>query len=350
MSARDELIVPTDQGPFCPLARAHIDPWSAVERAIVTHAHSDHAAPGCAQYIATPETCRLLDLRLGPNITTRPLPCNEQLRLADVTLSLHPAGHVLGSAQVRLEPVGSGPVWVVTGDYKTDHDPTCAPFESIACDVFLTESTFALPIYRWPPQTHVLADINDWWRRNQAEGRTTMLLTYALGKAQRVLAGLDPAIGPIGVHGALLGPTDVYRRFDVDLPHIVHANASTAAELKGAGCIVATPGATATNWPKRFAGSGGLRMAFVSGWMRVRGRRRWQSVDRGFVLSDHADWPGLLSAIQRSGATRIGATHGYASQLTRYLAETHNLDTFVIPTRYQGEQDLDPSGPDLEAE
>jgi putative mRNA 3-end processing factor len=341
----DELIVQTERGPYCPLADVHVDPWAPVRCAIVTHAHSDHATRGCAEYIATPETCRLLQLRLGPAIATRPLPYLQQLDLADARLTLHPAGHVLGSAQVRLEPVGGGPVWVVTGDYKTDPDPTCAPFESVGCDVLLTESTFALPIYRWPAQEQVFVEINDWWRSNQAEGRTTMLLTYSLGKAQRVLAGLDPSIGPIAAHGAVLGPTEVYRSFDINLPPLTYANADSAAGLKGKACIIATPASTATNWPKRFAGPGGIRMAFVSGWMRVRGRRRWQSADRGFVLSDHADWSGLLDAIDATGARRVGVTHGYAAQLARYLRDARSLDTFVMPTRYRGEQDLDADAP-----
>ena len=336
---RDDLVIITPRGPFCPLARAHVDPWSPVDTAIVTHAHSDHAAPGCATYIATPETCRLLHARLGPDVTTRPLPLREPLALHDVTISLHPAGHVLGSAQVRLEPGGGGPTWVVSGDYKTDPDPTCATFEPVPCDVFITETTFALPIYRWPDQQTVFDDINAWWRANRDADRTTFLLTYSLGKAQRVLAGLDPTIGPIGVHGAVLEPTQAYRDCAIYLPPVVHANKETAPDLKGRGLIIAPPNADASTWPRRFAGAGGIRTAFVSGWMRIRGRRRWQSLDRGFVLSDHADWPGLLDAIEQTGATRVGATHGYAPQLARYLAEQRNLDTFVLPTRYRSEED-----------
>lgn len=334
--ARQDLIVPTDRGLWCEAGGFHVDPWRPVDLAVVTHAHADHAAPGCGRYVASANTVALMRSRMPGRIEADTPAFGERIRLGATTVSLHPAGHVLGSAQIRIEP-DDGPTWVVTGDYKTQPDPTCEPFEPVACDVLLTESTFGLPIYRWPDPAGVFAEINAWWRANAEAGRTTVLLTYALGKAQRVLAGLDPSIGPIGVHGALRGPTDAYRRAGVRLPEVEHANESTAPALKGAGLIVAPPAASATAWIRKFKGPGGLRTAFVSGWMRVRGRRRWGSVDRGFVLSDHADWSGLLATVRASGARRVGVTHGSSEPLARYLAETMGLDTFVVPTRYLGE-------------
>jgi putative mRNA 3-end processing factor len=334
----DDLIVPTEKGLWCATGGFHIDPWRPVDLAVVTHAHADHATPGCGHYIASANTIALMRSRMPGRIEATTPVYGERFRLGSVTLSLHPAGHVLGSAQIRIEP-DHGPTWVVTGDFKTEPDPTCEPFEPVACDVLLTESTFGLPIYRWPDAAGVFADINAWWRGNAAAGRTTVLLTYALGKAQRVLAGLDPSVGPIGLHGAMHGPTGVYRDAGIALPEFIHANAANASELKGRGLIIATPSASATTWMNKFRGPDGTRTAFVSGWMRVRGRRRWGSVDRGFVLSDHADWDGLLDTVRRTGAKRIGVTHGSSEPLARYLHERLGLESFVVPTRYKGEGD-----------
>ncbi len=331
-----DLVIPTDRGLWCEAGGFHVDPWRPVDLAVVTHAHADHATPGCGRYIASTNTVALMRSRMPGEIAAAAVGFNEPVRLGRTTVTLHPAGHVLGSSQVRIVP-DDGPTWVITGDYKTEPDPTCEPFEAVPCDVLLTESTFGLPIYRWPDPAAVFADINAWWRANAAAGRTTVLLTYALGKAQRVLAGLDPSVGPIGVHGALLGPTRVYREAGIALPDVLHANAEHAGALKGGGLIVAPPAAAGTAWIRRFKGPGGLRTAFVSGWMRVRGRRRWGSVDRGFVLSDHADWDGLLDTVRRSGATRVGVTHGSSEALARFLAERAGAETFVVPTRYQGE-------------
>lgn len=342
----EDLVVPTDRGLWCAAGGFHIDPWKPVDLAVVTHAHADHATPGCARYIASPGTLALMRSRMPGQIPGDPLPFRTPLRLGRTTISLHPAGHVLGSAQVRVEP-DDGPVWVVTGDFKTQADPTCEPFEPIACDTLLTESTFGLPIYRWPDPVQVHAEINAWWAANRAAGRTSVILAYSLGKAQRVLAGLDASIGPIGVHGALLGPTQVYRDAGIVLPDVVHADKNSAESLH-AGLIVTPPSATGTPWVRRFAGPGGIRTAMASGWMRVRGRRRWQSVDHGFVLSDHADWDGLIDTVRRSGASRIGVTHGSSEVLARYLSESMGLSTFVVPTRYVGDT-VEPDGPEQPA-
>lgn len=330
-------MVPTERGLWCEAGGFHVDPWRPVPLAVVTHAHADHATPGCGRYLATAGTIALMRSRM-PGVIEADTPAfGERVRLGRTTVSLHPAGHVLGSAQVRIEPDDGGPVWVITGDYKVEPDPSCEAFEVVPCDVLLTESTFGLPIYRWEDPARVFEDINAWWRSNAEEGRTTVLLAYSLGKAQRVLAGLDASNGPIGVHGAVLGPTRVYREAGIVLPEVVHADADHAKELKGRGLIVTPPSASGTAWVRKFKGPGGIRTAFVSGWMRVRGRRRWQSVDRGFTLSDHADWDGLLDTVRRSGATRVGVTHGSSETLARYLRESMGLDTFVVPTRFTGE-------------
>jgi len=324
---------------YCEAGGFFIDPCKPVDIAVVTHAHADHATAGCGGYIASANTIALMRSRMGGIGVAESPGFGERVRLGSVWVSLHPAGHVLGSAQVRVEPVGGRAVWCVTGDYKVEADPTCEAFEPVGCDVLITESTFGLPVYRWGDSASVFARMNAWWRANASAGRTSVLLAYSLGKAQRVLGGLDASIGPIGVHGAIEGPTAVYRRAGIDLPAVVHANASSAGDLKGAGLIVCPPSASGSGWLKRFGGPGGMRIAMVSGWMRVRGRRRWQSVDTGFVLSDHADWDGLLSTIRRSGAGRVGVTHGSSDVLARYVEEEMGLASFVVPTGRAGKGD-----------
>lgn len=342
------LVEVTDCGLFCRAAGCYIDPWKPVERAIVTHAHADHATPGCKSYLASPTGKIVLARRVHAGASIDPIGFGETIEMGDARITLFPAGHILGSAQVRIEHAKTGETWVVTGDYKTRPDPTCEAFEPVRCHTLLTESTFGLPIYRWDPDELVKAQINAWWRENTRDGRTSVVFAYALGKAQRVLGALEPSIGPIGVHGAVLGLNEAYAEAGIGLPVTVHANTETAGELKGRGLIVAPPSAAGTPWLRRFAGPGGLSTAMVSGWMRVRGRRRWRPVDRGFVLSDHADWPGLLDTVRESGAERVGVTHGSSRQLARYLAE-QGLDSFVVPTRYEGEPGAErDDGPETE--
>jgi putative mRNA 3-end processing factor len=259
----------------------------------------------------------------------------EAIEIGSVRVSLHPAGHVLGSAQVRVESKTG--TWVVSGDYKTIADRTCEPFEPVKCEVFITESTFGLPIYKWRPQSEVFDEINAWWRNNAAIGRTSIVFAYALGKAQRVLAGVDASIGPIAVHGSLLSMNEAYRREGIALPPMEHAAGDAIDRVRGRGLVVAPPSALGSPWVRKFAASeGGMSAAFVSGWMQVRGTRRRRAIDRGFVLSDHADWEGLLWAIRETGAARVGVTHGYVGPLVRWLKES-GLESFAVPTRYTGE-------------
>ncbi|MEM7229594.1 MAG: ligase-associated DNA damage response exonuclease [Planctomycetota bacterium] len=334
-----DLISVQPNGLFCESGGCFVDPWKPVDKAIITHAHSDHHCRGCGTYLCTPETAAALRVRVGPDIRVQELTYGERVTVGDVHVSLHPAGHILGSAQVRLEPVHGGPVWVITGDYKTVPDRVSGSFESVPCDVFITESTFGLPVYRWPDQTAVAADINAWWQENAEAGRTSLLIAYALGKAQRVIAELDPSIGPIGCHGSVQAMCDVYRNAGAALPPTVHANAESAPSLRGQGIVVAPGSVLETPWVRRFVGPNGIRRAMVSGWMMVRGRRRWRTVDRGFIMSDHADWNGLIETIRATGASRIGVTHGYTSVMSRYLEE-QGFESCIVPTRFTGEQPI----------
>jgi putative mRNA 3-end processing factor len=310
-----DLVVQRPEGLYCPPGDFYIDPWRPVPRAVITHAHSDHARYGNGHYLAAAPAEGVLRARLG-DIALQALPYGERIAHHGVTVSLHPAGHVLGSAQVRLEH--GGQVWVASGDYKVAPDPTCAPFEPVRCDVFITESTFGLPIYRWCPDDEVFADINAWWSRNASHARASVLCCYSFGKAQRVLAGVDPSIGPIVVHGAVRPLNEAYRAAGVSLPDTrMVTDVKDKADLRRC-LVVCPPGAAASPWLRRF---GDAQTAFASGWMQVRGNRRRGGYDRGFVLSDHADWPGLLEAIAATGASRVIVTHGSSGAMVRYLAE-----------------------------
>ena len=309
-----DLIELRDEGLFCPPGAFYIDPWRPVERAIITHAHADHARPGHARYLAVTDCEQVLRTRLG-DIALDVVGYGETIDMNGVKVSLHPAGHVLGSAQVRIEYAGE--VWVVSGDYKLEADATCAPFEAVRCHTFVTESTFALPIYRWAPPRTVFADINGWWSANASEGRASVLYGYAFGKAQRMLAGVDAGMGPIICHGAVENLNRAYRATSIALPQTALVTDVSASEIKRA-LVVAPPSAQGTPWLKRF---GQYSDAFASGWMQLRGARRRRGVDRGFVLSDHADWPGLMQAIEATGAQRVIATHGYSNILVRWLQQ-----------------------------
>ncbi|WP_236207058.1 ligase-associated DNA damage response exonuclease [Pseudomonas tohonis] len=334
-----DLVVARPEGLYCPPGDFYIDPWKPVERAVITHGHGDHARTGNGHYLATSAGAGILRARLG-DIRLQTLDYGERLEHGGVTLSLHPAGHVLGSAQVRLEYRGE--VWVASGDYKTEADGTCAPFEPVRCHCFITESTFGLPIYRWQPQAALFAEIDAWWRANQAAGRASVLFCYAFGKAQRILHGIDASIGPILVHGAMEPLNRVYREAGVALPETRYAGDIARNDpLLRQALVMAPPSAGGSTWMRRF---GDYSDAFASGWMMLRGTRRRRGVDRGFVLSDHADWPGLLWAIEQSGAERVFVTHGSVNVLVRYLSEL-GLDAQAFSTEY-GDEDEPASAPE----
>jgi putative mRNA 3-end processing factor len=336
-----DLIVLRPEGLYCPPGDFYIDPWRPVARAVITHAHADHARVGHAHYLAAAPGEGVLRSRLGAEIDLQLLPYGEAIDHHGVRLSLHPAGHVLGSAQVRLEHRGE--VWVASGDYfvsgaDADADianPTCAPFEPVRCHCFITESTFGLPIYRWQPQHELFAEIDAWWRANAEAGRASLLMGYSFGKAQRILAGVDAGIGPIVVHGAVETLNRAYRSAGVALPDTQLAIGVTDKSLFRRALVVAPPSVHGSAWTRRF---GEHSDAFASGWMQLRGARRRRAVDRGFVLSDHADWPGLQRAIAATGAQRVIVTHGYEAVMVRWLTE-QGLEASSFQTEYGDEQE-----------
>jgi len=320
------LLQTDDRGIYCAAGNFHIDPWKPVPRAVVTHAHADHARPGSDAYLASTRSEPFLRRRIGRTMQLQTLDYGEPLQIGDVRLSLHPAGHIRGSAQVRVER--DGEVWVVTGDCKVRSDPTCASFEHLRCDVLITECTFGLPVYRWPDPADVADEINAWWAENAREQRTSILYAYALGKAQRVLSLLDPTIGPIYTHGAVEQMTEAYRSEGVDLPPTIYATGKDPSHDYTGGLVIAPTSAGRSNWIRRFSRPS---TAFASGWMMVRGTRRRRAGDRGFVLSDHVDWPALMELVETSEASRVLLTHGDTAIVTRWLREqgieAHDLET-----------------------
>lgn len=335
---RSPLLQATRRGLDCAVGGFTIDPYRAADIAVITHAHADHARRVATQYIAAKSSVPLLRKRLGDDINLRGIEFGQPFSLGGVRVSLHPAGHVLGSAQVRVEYQGE--VWVFTGDFKRDDDPSCEPFELVPCDTFITEATFALPIYRWQPGHEVAGEIWRWWQSMQQARRPAVLFCYALGKAQRVLSELTAFTDkPVFVHGAVEPLTDIYRDAGVRMLATIPVDLRDKKKKYEGELIIAPPGASGSTWMRQFPHAA---TGFCSGWMRVRGNRRRRGYDRGFVLSDHADWSGLLQTIQETGARQVYTTHGQASALIRLLVEK-GIDAQELETQYGVEEDVDAS-------
>jgi putative mRNA 3-end processing factor len=326
------LIEFTDKGLYCPAGDFYIDPWKPVPRAIITHAHSDHARPGSDHYLCHDKTLPVLKLRLG-DINAESTGWNQPLTQNGVKISLHPAGHIIGSSQVRIEYKKE--VWVISGDYKTEDDGISGAFEPIPCNTFITESTFGLPVYRWKKQELIFTDIREWIDRNQANGKTSVLTAYSLGKAQRVLQCIAAVTENIFVHGAIWNIHEVLVAAGFDLPPVKRVSPDIPKAAYERSVIIAPPSADGTPWMKRFAP---YSVGICSGWMQVRGNVRRRNADAGFALSDHADWDGLLQAVKATGAEKVFVTHGFQSAFSRYLTE-QGIDAAEVKTAYGSEDD-----------
>lgn len=333
----------TDRGLYCRAGDFFIDPWRPVDRALVTHGHADHARRGHRAYLATDAAAPVLRHRLG-DIALDTVRYNEVRQIGGARVSFHPAGHVPGSAQIRIA-VG-GEIWVVTGDYKLEADGLSEPYDQLRCHAFISECTFGLPIFRWHPQADIAAQIAGWWRDSTADGRTAVLGAYSLGKAQRLLTLLDPAQGPILCHPAIDATNAVLRAQGYPLPPTVRATAEVTVRTHPGALVIAPPAAMAGSWLKRF---GPVSTAFASGWMALRGVRRRRAADRGFVISDHADWAGLNAAIAATGADRVYVTHGYTDVFARWLRD-RGLDARVLATEFGGEAEDDAPAAPLETD
>jgi putative mRNA 3-end processing factor len=326
------LIDFTDKGLFCRQGNFYIDPWRPVEKAIITHAHSDHARSGSASYLCHRLTLPLLQLRLGPH-HYETVEWGQAVYMNGVRVSLQPAGHIIGSSQIRVEYQGE--VWVASGDYKTENDGLSGAFEPIACHCFITESTFGLPIYDWKPQPEIFTNIQDWIIKNKNAGKASVLIAYSLGKAQRLLSCVQAVTNTILVHGAVWNVHQALVNAGVLLPPVQWVNADTPKEsLKGA-VVIAPSGADESPWIKRF---NPYEVGVCSGWMQVRGNFRRRNADAGFALSDHADWKGLLQAIKATGAEKVFVTHGFQAALSRYLNE-QGIEAGEVKTEFGEDED-----------
>lgn len=317
---------------YCPAGDFHIDPWRPVPHAIITHAHADHARYGSNHYLCHDHSGPILQARLGKDISIQTMPFGESLDINGVKISLHPAGHIPGSAQVRVEHKGQ--IWVAAGDYKTEDDGFCAPFEAVPCHCFITESTFGLPVYRWQPQELVMQQVRDWWQANAAAGMASVLVAYSLGKAQRLLAHLSNGPGPIFTHGAVENMNQVLREIGYLLPETIQVTAGHKKQDFRKALIIAPPAAAGSAWMRKMQP---YSLAMASGWMGLRGARRRRAADRGFVLSDHADWTGLNAAVDATGAERVIVTHGYQAAFARWLKE-RGIPAIEEKTLFAGEE------------
>lgn len=326
------LIDFTDKGLYCSAGGFYIDPWKPVDKAIITHAHSDHAKWGSQYYLCHHYTKPLLQLRLGEN-NYQSVDWGETINMNGVKVSLHPAGHIIGSSQVRVEY--NGEVWVFSGDYKTEDDGISGKFEPVTCNTFISESTFGLPIYKWKKQNDIFDDIKKWVAKNHAEQKTSVLIAYSLGKAQRILQPLAETGLPIFAHGAVYNTHQVLINNGWQLPCIAKVEADAPKERYKGNIVIAPPSADGTPWMKRFYP---YSVGVCSGWMQVRGNARRRNVDAGFALSDHADWEGLLSAVKATGAEKVFVTHGFQSAFSRYLNE-NGIMADEVRTAYGAEDD-----------
>lgn len=333
-----DLLEFTSKGICCPRAGVYIDPWQPVDRALITHVHSDHAHAGCRHYLLHRDSVPVLKLRLGKDVSFQPVEYGKHVSINGVDFSFHPAGHIIGSSQIRVE--SDGHVWVVSGDYKLQDDHFSEAFSLQRCNTFVTESTFGLPIYKWPSQNQVFDEIMAWWKQNQLRGQCSVIAGYALGKMQRLVRALVTS-GADGVyaHGAVFNVNERLRQGGHDLPFVPYAGSVDKSKLRSA-LILAPPTAIQSPWIKRFEP---CSIGYCSGWMTVRGAKNRRAVDRGFVLSDHADWNELNSTVAETGAERIFVIHGYTDVFSKWLSEK-GLQAYEVKTMYGDEREEQTGG------
>lgn len=340
---RKPLLAFNDRGIYCEQADVYLDPWKPVKNAIITHGHADHSRWGHENYVTHHFNVPIIRHRLG-QISVTGKEWGETFFVNGVKFSLHPAGHIVGSSQVRVEYKGE--VWVFTGDYKTEDDGLATPYETVKCDTFITECTFGLPAFNWLSQSEVFCDINNWWAENKAEGKTSVIFGYTLGKAQRILKHLDPSNGRIFTHGAVENMNEVIRTITPLQETTRVTRETTKEELKGS-IVIAPPSAHGTVWLRKM---NPFVTGVASGWMAFRGARARRAVDKGFVLSDHCDWYALLDSIKATGCERVISTHGYSDIFSRYLREL-GYDARTEHTQYEGEAgELSPSADETEGD
>jgi putative mRNA 3-end processing factor len=318
------------EGLFCIPGHFYIDPWYPVSHAVITHAHSDHAKAGHQQYLCHPLTKTILEKRIG-NYFYQGVNWNQPIAHNGVRISLHPAGHIAGSSQIRIEYKGE--VWVVSGDYKTEDDGISGVFEPIKCHNFITESTFALPVYNWEPQQVIYDKMRKWVCRNNEQGFNSVFFAYSLGKAQRVTDAIANVTEKIILHSSVFEMHTLLQEKGILLPDVLHHTAYSKEDSKSPAVVIAPMSVINSPWLKKFHP---YRTAICSGWMQIRGHARRQETDAGFILSDHADWEGLTNSIRETGAERVLVTHGFESVLSRFLQE-QGIDAAELNTQKRKE-------------
>jgi len=320
-----------DKGIYCRKADVYLDPWKPVKKALITHGHSDHASWGHENYLCTTAAGPVIQHRLQLTHQLQTMEFGDNLDINGVKFSFHPAGHIPGSAQIRV--AHHDEVWVFSGDYKLEQDNLSEPFEPVRCNVFISESTFGLPIYKWKPQSEVFEDINRWWRKNQVDEKVSVIAGYSLGKAQRILRNVDSSTGKIFVHGAIDNITNILRSQGLALPTTTRVTPDMKRKDFDGALIVCPPSAVGSPWLRRFEP---FSLGIASGWMNLRGARRRRGADRGFVLSDHADWEELNKAVKETGAEKVYVTHGYSEAFSKWLGE-QGIESKEVKTQYEGE-------------
>ncbi len=331
MQKDKSLIQFTDKGLYCYQGNFYIDPWKPVENAVISHGHSDHSRWGNNNYLCHTDSLPILKLRLGEN-NYQTAGWNEPVFMNGVSVSFFPAGHIIGSAQVRVEYRGE--VWVFTGDFKNEDDGISTAFEPVKCNTFITESTFGLPIYKWRPQKEIFSEMKKWIALNRSNGKSSVFIAYSLGKAQRILKPLAETGIPIFAHGAVYNVHTTLQAAGWKLPDLKKITPETTKEDLKECIVIAPSGAEGSPWIKRFSP---YATGICSGWMQVRGNARRKNADAGFALSDHADWEGLISAVKATGAEKVFATHGFQSSFSRYLNEL-GIEAGEVRTAYGNEE------------
>ncbi len=331
--SKQPLLQFTGKSIYCARADVHIDPWIPVDRAIITHAHSDHARWGSKHYLSHKDSEAVLRLRLGQDIALQTVEYGDKFVINGVTFSLYPAGHIIGSAQIRVEYMGE--VWVASGDYKLEDDGFAAPFEPVKCNVFITESTFGLPIYKWQPQQEIFSEIDQWYTQNKQNGKTSILMGYSLGKMQRIMKGIEWPDEPVYAHGAIYILNEALRGAGYNLPELTLVTKDTDRKLLDGALVLAPPSVDSSPWIRKF---NPYAVGYCSGWMALRGAKNRRAVDQGFILSDHVDWPDLNTAVIETGAEKVYVTHGYTSIFSRWLNE-NGIEAGEVTTMYGGEEE-----------
>jgi putative mRNA 3-end processing factor len=322
-----KLVKFTKKGIYCIPGKFYLDPWFPVEYAIISHGHADHSRPGNKHYLCQNDSKAIIKHRLGQDISIESLGYNEPKNINGVQVSFFPAGHVIGSAQIRLEYKGY--VVVFSGDYKTQPDFISTPYEPVKCHEFITESTFGLPIYKWKKEEELQAELQNWILQNQQNNRTSVFLGYSLGKAQRIMKLIE-GVDDIYVHTAINNLNNAISGSGIELPKTRLLNYDfKKADIQNK-IIILPPALLGSRMLKKIPNAA---TAICSGWMHIRGNRRWKGVDAGFSISDHADWDGLLEAVKATGAEKVHVTHGSQAVFSKYLNEI-GIEAYELKTEF----------------